>query len=174
MKKNLFVFLLSVLVLPALAQSNNKYECTITAGTFVYLFETLYIHSEDPLFQKGLPNRPSVGASLAVVNGIQMSRNFHLGVGAGLGRVKNINGVTLFADMRLDFSQKPRSLFAYLNPGYSHFWNPYYDGGIGSVMTDIGLGFQCKEVLGGRLLISAGLLFSHANGYLSSKVGFAF
>jgi hypothetical protein len=97
-----------------------------------------------------------------------------LGIGAGLGRIKAIHGILLFADMRLDFSRKPVSMFAYLNPGYSHYWNSYYHGGIGSVMTDIGLGLRCKELLGGRLLFSAGLLFSHANGYFSSKVGFTF
>jgi len=142
MKKILLVFAVLLLVLPVSAQEKTKYECTTYAGTFVYLFETMYIDSWDPLYQKGLPNKPSVGANFSVVNGIRLNQKFHLGIGLGYGRIETINGLMLFADMRLDFSQKPVSMFAYLEPGYSHFWNSYYDGGIGSAMTDIGLGLQ--------------------------------
>jgi len=97
----------------------------------------------------------------------------HVGIGAGYANFSKTSGMMLFGDIRVDFSKKPFAVFAYVNPGYSHFWNQY-DGGTGTAMIDFGLGARYNVFRKSKVLLSFGLLSMQQNSYIPVKLGYTF
>lgn len=174
MVKYLCVFFLVITFLSAQSQGNIRFESTVNAGTVTYFTGLVMVDPGEGWQGYYLPREAGTGIQLTSSNGISISDNFHLGVGAGYAYISKTSGLMLFADLRADFSRrKPFAMFAYFNPGYSHFWNQY-DGGTGTAMLDFGLGVRYKVMAKSKIMLSAGLLSMQMNTYISMKLGYTF
>ena len=155
------------------SQGKIKFESTASIGTFSFLTGLVMVDPGPGWEGYNLPREQKTGIQAATINGISISDFFHIGIGAGYANFSKTSGMLLFADLRADFSKKPFALFAYANPGYSHFWNQY-DGGTGTAMFDFGLGARYNVFSKSKVIFSFGLLFMQQNSYIPVKLGFTF
>jgi len=155
------------------SQGKIKFESTASIGTFSFLTGLVMVDPGPGWEGYNLPREQKTGIQAATINGISFSEFLHIGIGAGYANFSKTSGMLLFADLRADFSKKPFALFAYANPGYSHFWNQY-DGGTGTAMFDFGLGARYNVFSKSKVILSFGLLFMQQNSYIPVKLGFTF
>lgn len=155
------------------AQDKIRFRSTVNIGTFSYFTSLVMVDPGPGWNGYNLPRHPGTGIRVSITNGICISDLFHIGIGAGYANFSGISGMMLFGDIRADFSKKPFAIFAYVNPGYSHFWNQY-EGGTGTAMFDFGLGARHKIFAKSYALLSIGLLSMQQNTYISVKLGYTF
>ncbi|NOU46097.1 MAG: hypothetical protein HOO86_03440 [Bacteroidales bacterium] len=173
MKKMIILLLLTISYLICDAQEKVKFESTASVGTFSYFLALVMVDPGPNWRGYYLPREPGTGLLLTSTNGIRVFENFHFGVGISYANFRAISGLMIFGDIRADFSKKPFSMFLYVNPGYSHFWNQY-EGGTDTGMFDFGIGVRHKIFVKSKVLFSIGLLSTQMNSYLSSKLGYTF
>jgi hypothetical protein len=173
MKNTILFLLLTISYLTSSAQDKVKFESTASFGTFSY-FVALVMVKPGPNW-KGyyLPREPGTGILLTSTNGISVYENFHFGAGVSYANIRGTSGLMIFGDIRADFSKKPFSMFLYINPGYSHFWNQY-EGGTDTGMFDFGIGGRHIIFGKSKVLFSIGLLSMQMNSYISAKLGYTF
>lgn len=155
------------------AQDKVKFESTVSVGTFSYFISLVMVKPGPNWKGDYLPREPGTGIILSTINGINISENFHFGAGISYANIKGTSGLLILGDIRADFSKKPFSLFLYINPGYSHFWNQY-EGGTDTGMFDFGIGGRYKVLKKSKALFSIGLLSMQMNSYVTAKLGYTF
>lgn len=173
MRNTLLIVLLTFVFQTCFSQGKIKFESTASIGTFSFLTGLVMVDPGPGWEGYNLPREQKTGIQAATINGISISEFFHIGIGAGYANFDKKNGLMLFGDIRADFSKKPFAVFAYANPGYSHFWNQY-DGGTGTAMFDFGFGARYKVLQKSKALISVGLLSMQQSTYISVKLGYTF
>jgi hypothetical protein len=83
------------------------------------------------------------------------------------------NGVSVFADF--EYLQLKTRITPLLNLklGYDHLWNQY-DGGTGTMLTEIGIGINYKLTEKFRLYLKSGMLYTQQSFLIPITIGFRY
>mgnify|MGYP000093588501 CR=1 FL=1 len=155
------------------AEAQISYSGRIETGYQHYLFRTLTV-DPGPSWKGYNLDEKQNGINFTTSNGLSFAkRKLYTGIGLGYLNYEGFEGISIFGDFEyLPLKNRLTPLFN-LRLGYNHIWNQY-EGGTGTMHTELGLGinYKMKEKLG--VYIKSGLLITQQSFLVPITLGFRF
>jgi hypothetical protein len=150
-----------------------QFSGRIETGYQHYLFRTITV-DPGPDWKGYNLNEKQSGFNITSINGLTYGKKkLFAGIGLGYLNFEGFGGVSIFGDIEyLQSKNKISPLFDF-RFGYGHLWNQY-EGGKGTMHTEIGLGINCKYKEKSAFYIKSGLLKTQQSLLLPVTVGFRY
>ncbi|MBL1409672.1 hypothetical protein [Sphingobacterium faecale] len=141
--KGLFITLKILILSTLVSNAQINYSGRFETGYQHYLFRTLTV-DPSPNWKGYNLDKKQNAFSLTSVNGLTFNdTKLFTGIGLGYLNFESISGVSIFGDFEYLTSKSRMTPLFHLKLGYNHIWNQY-EGGKGTMLTEFGLGLNCK------------------------------
>lgn len=162
---------LLLLALSLLAQGQINYAGKFEAGYMKFRHNTVQV-DPGPDWKGNYLN--DNGIDINFISGLTfVNKKLFAGLGLGYLNFAGTNGVSVFAD--LEYLPLKTKLTPLLNMklGYNHIWNQY-DGGTGTMHTEIGIGLNYKLTEKFGLYLKSGMLYTQQSFLIPITIGFRY
>jgi len=171
--KQLLTTLILLFALSYAAESQTNYSGKIETGYMKFLATTIQVDPGPDWKGYNLDEQQN-GFDLNIINGLTfINKKVFAGLGLGYMNFEGINGVSVFADFEYLPLKTRFTPLLNLKLGYDHIWNQY-DGGKGTMLTEIGVGINYKLTEKFDLYLKSGMLLTQQSFLIPISFGFRF
>ena len=169
--RHLLTTTILLLALSYVAKSQINYSGKIETGYMIFQYNTIQV-DPGPDWKGNYLNEN--GIDINVINGLTfVNKKMFAGLGLGYLNFEGINGVSVFADLEYLPLKTRITPLLNLKLGYDHIWNQY-DGGTGTMLTEIGIGINYRLTEKFGLYLKSGMLYTQQSFLIPINIGFRF